>query len=581
MIHLLVDLRISRSGFASEFPWVQYYTPINEPLTTARFSGLYGLWYPHHANDISFLRMLINQVKAIKESMRAIRRVNPYAQLIQTEDLAKTHSTSLLQYQADFENDRRWLSYDLLTGKIDESHPLWKYLISNGITIYELEKLQEDPCQPSIAGFNYYPTSERYLDENLNLYPQRIHGGNAFHNYADTEAIRIPDLEGTGRKTLLKEAWDRYKIPLALTEVHLGCHREEQLRWLYETWTESLELVKEGVNIKAITSWSLLGAFNWNSLLVENQDYYESGAFDIRSGNPRPTAVANMIKAINQKGRVIHPLLEQKGWWHRTKNTFSPGHNRTSPERPLMIVGKSGSLAKAFANICQARYIHAVALGSDELNICDVHSLHSCINKYKPWGIINCAGYVKVDEAEIEKEKCYQINTSGATLLATVCAKMGIPLVTFSSDLVFGGDQATPYSETDEAAPLNTYGDSKYKAERGVISAFSDALIIRSSAFFSPWDQYNFAYQVQKDVQLGKYIDAAEDVIISPTYLPDLVNNALDLFIDRASGLWHISNQGSLSWSDFAKEVITRSGKSLSFIRTRKAEEMEWNATVR
>jgi dTDP-4-dehydrorhamnose reductase len=87
---------------AQQFPWLEYYTPINEPLTTARFSGLYGLWYPHKKSESSFLKMLLNQLKGIVLSMEAIRKINPQAKLVQTEDLAKTHSTRLLKYQADF-----------------------------------------------------------------------------------------------------------------------------------------------------------------------------------------------------------------------------------------------------------------------------------------------------------------------------------------------------------------------------------------------------------------------------------------------------------------------------------------------
>jgi dTDP-4-dehydrorhamnose reductase len=103
---------------ARKFPWIKYYTPVNEPLTTARFSGLYGLWYPHATNNKSFLVMLLNQLKAVVLSMKAIREINPDAKLVQTEDLAKIHSTPKLKYQRDFENHRRWLSYDLLCGKV-------------------------------------------------------------------------------------------------------------------------------------------------------------------------------------------------------------------------------------------------------------------------------------------------------------------------------------------------------------------------------------------------------------------------------------------------------------------------------
>src|ERR1700759_792297 len=77
---------------ASRYPWIKYYTPVNEPLTTARFSGLYGLWYPHHTPETSFYRMLLNELKATVLCMKAIRSINPSAQLIQTEDLGKSHS---------------------------------------------------------------------------------------------------------------------------------------------------------------------------------------------------------------------------------------------------------------------------------------------------------------------------------------------------------------------------------------------------------------------------------------------------------------------------------------------------------
>src|ERR687885_668297 len=93
---------------AERSPWVESYTPVNEPLTTARFSGLYGHWYPHGRDDRTFLRALLVQCRAVARAMAAIRCVNPTARLVQTDDLGKTHSTPLLAYQAVFENDRRW-----------------------------------------------------------------------------------------------------------------------------------------------------------------------------------------------------------------------------------------------------------------------------------------------------------------------------------------------------------------------------------------------------------------------------------------------------------------------------------------
>jgi dTDP-4-dehydrorhamnose reductase len=121
------ELAAFAGAVATRYPWVNHYTPVNEPLTTARFSGLYGFWYPHGKDDATFIRALYNQLHGTRLAMKAIRRVNPAAQLVQTEDLGKTHSTPLLAYQARFENVRRWLSFDILCGKVNPKHVLWKY----------------------------------------------------------------------------------------------------------------------------------------------------------------------------------------------------------------------------------------------------------------------------------------------------------------------------------------------------------------------------------------------------------------------------------------------------------------------
>ncbi len=136
------------AAVAERFPWIEYYTPVNEPLTTARFCGLYGLWYPHDSNDKSFLRILVNECKATILAMQAIRKINPQAKLVHTEDLGRIHSTPLLKYQADFENERRWLGLDLLCGKVNPTHPLWNYLSANGITAEDLQFFTENAMPP-------------------------------------------------------------------------------------------------------------------------------------------------------------------------------------------------------------------------------------------------------------------------------------------------------------------------------------------------------------------------------------------------------------------------------------------------
>jgi dTDP-4-dehydrorhamnose reductase len=121
--------------------------------------------------------------------MRAIRQINPRARLVQTEDLAKAHSTPSLAYQARHENARRWLTLDLPTGRVAAGHPLWSYLARAGLC-RELEELASDPCLPDIVGLDYYPPSERFLDD-----PSRALSG------ADAHQQRARPLRGPGRGT--------------------------------------------------------------------------------------------------------------------------------------------------------------------------------------------------------------------------------------------------------------------------------------------------------------------------------------------------------------------------------------------
>ena len=110
---------------ARRYPWVTDFTPVNEPLTTARFSGLYGHWYPHGRNDRDFVRALLNQLRGIVLAMRAIRAVTPHARLIQTEDCGRTFGTAATSAQVMHETHRRWLTWDLLTGRLHDDHPLF------------------------------------------------------------------------------------------------------------------------------------------------------------------------------------------------------------------------------------------------------------------------------------------------------------------------------------------------------------------------------------------------------------------------------------------------------------------------
>ena len=302
---------------AERYPWIDAYTPINEPLTTARFSALYGHWYPHKRDDLSFARALLGQCRATVLALQAIREVNPRAQLIQTEDFGKTFSTRLLAYQAQFENDRRWITWDLLSGLVDRSHPMWSYLRWAGIAESDIEIFQREPCPPDILGMNHYVTSERFLDENIAAHAPETWGGNGLHRYADLAAVRSDATDMAGPENLLLEIWRRYGRTIAVTEAHLGCTVDEQVRWFMEIWEAALGARARGADITAVTSWALLGSFDWNSLLTREDKYYEAGAFNVFDGDPRPTVIAEMVRELAAGHDFDHPFLSGPGWWRR------------------------------------------------------------------------------------------------------------------------------------------------------------------------------------------------------------------------------------------------------------------------
>jgi dTDP-4-dehydrorhamnose reductase len=128
-----------------------------------------------------------------------------------------------------------------------------------------------------------------------------------------------------------------------------------------------------------------------------------------------------------------------------------------------------------------------------------------------------------------------------------------IPFLTFSSDHVFNGDQREPYGESSAPSPVNVYGESKVEAERAVREAHSKALVVRTSSLFSPWDDRNFMIKTLRSLRSGQPVRAIEDIWSSPTYVPDLVNTALDLLIDGEEGLLHLTNEGVVSFSDCAQ----------------------------
>ena len=268
---------------------------------------------------------------------------------------------------------------------------------------------------------------------------------------------------------------------------------------------------------------------------------------------------------------AAHPATLGDGWWRRdvrlqyrpvfrTPDTPEPrpSWRPAAGEGPsLLIAGATGTLGKALARACEWRGVAYRLATRAELPLDRPDALRARLDEAQPWAVINAAGWVRVDDAEADEAGCFAANAAGAIDLARACAERGLGYVGYSSDLVFDGTSVRPYVESDPPAPLNAYGRSKAVAERGVLELGGQALMIRTAAFFSAFDPHNFAAHVVRTLSGDQRLSAAEDLIISPTYVPDLVDATLDLLIDGQTGLRHLANTGAVTWAAFARQLAT------------------------
>ncbi len=290
---------------AERFPWIERWTPINEPLTTARFSTLYGHWYPNFVDDQrSFGRAVVNQARAIVRAMREIRRVNPAAQLMLTEDLQAFHAGAEHAAYAEHLCERSFLSVEILMGRIVPGHAMWRYLTHEcAVAAGELAWLADRATPPDVMGWNYYPHSERALLDR---------GG---RHCCDVSAVFVRP-EGISPRPLLRAAYERLGLPMAIAEVHLDGGEGERCRWMAQRWHDVQALRAEGIPLVALGAWAAFGMVDWRSLLRSSEGWREDGIFTLSPADRQParSAVADLVERL---ARGQAPPEYQPGWWER------------------------------------------------------------------------------------------------------------------------------------------------------------------------------------------------------------------------------------------------------------------------
>ena len=290
---------------ARAFPWVKRWTPINEPLTTARFSTLYGVWYPNLRDDRAFGRALVHQTLAILEAFDRIRAHVAGAELVMTEDLQRfSAGDPATRDYAAFLRERMYLSVELLAGRVDVAHPLYGFLVERcGVQRNELVEIRARAIAPHLVAFNHYPHSERYLftapDETL----------------GDVPAVYVEGEAPPRAGPLLRAAADRLQLPLALGEVHVHAPAGERVRWLAQHVEDVQALRAAAIDVRAVGVWAAFGMTDWHSLLRNDAEVIEDGIYTFAGagGIPQRTALTGAVERLVRTGGIPDPGV--RGWW--------------------------------------------------------------------------------------------------------------------------------------------------------------------------------------------------------------------------------------------------------------------------
>lgn len=228
----------------------------------------------------------------------------------------------------------------------------------------------------------------------------------------------------------------------------------------------------------------------------------------------------------------------------------------------ILVTGQNGQLGNELKVLSktfpQYEYVFTDA---DELDITDAEKVDEYFRNYKPVICINAAAYTAVDKAETDRELALKINARAVGNLAENCRKLNTRFIHISTDYVFDGTAAIPYNENHPVSPVNFYGESKLKGEEIALEKMPSAVIIRTSWVYSFFGN-NFVKTMLRLMRERESIQVINDQFGSPTYAADLAAVIMQIAAEDKGGIYHFSNEGIISWFDFAVAIKEFAGLS-------------------
>ena len=285
-------------AFAQRYPHIIYYTPTNEPYICATFGAEWAIWYPFLRGDRNAVRAIKNVTEGVVRSMLEIRQIRPDALLMIADTCEYYHSVAgAFKEEAEFRSERRFLVHDLYQGLVHRDHPMWQYMIDNGIEDWELEWFVQNPVKLDLLGLDYY----RHSEHQLRLGP-------------NGERIDETAEQQFGWAEMTRQYSSRYnRIPVILGETNWGGPVEERIAWMEKLVSETRAARAAGTPVAGLTYWNAIDHMDWASILrVRNLSIEDVGMWSLRWQGDKllrtPTALVDWYQR-----QIALPVAETVG----------------------------------------------------------------------------------------------------------------------------------------------------------------------------------------------------------------------------------------------------------------------------
>lgn len=222
----------------------------------------------------------------------------------------------------------------------------------------------------------------------------------------------------------------------------------------------------------------------------------------------------------------------------------------------VLVTGAGGQLGRELAGRLPADGHEVVAIGHGELDVADAGAVEEALRRHAPQLVVNAAAYTDVDGCESESALAYRVNALGPRNLAQFCERAGCELLHVSTNYVFDGRSERPYEPWDRPNPISVYGRTKLAGEEYVRHLCTRWYVVRTAGVYG--EGRNFVRTMLRAARSGKSLKVKEDEYISPTYARDLAEGIARVIRGGLYGVYHITNSGSCSWYEFAREILRR-----------------------